>query len=648
MGSCMYRRSSGIYVVRLAVPKRLRAELGRTEIHVSTELRELPAARIAALRILLGLRQKFMDLDVLQLVQGSPLLDGEGLISIDTAIKLSGLSRAVLCNLLRESDARVYATPASLSGRYVDDLFKELDWDPATGEFESVRGKEPGRLMSSLPKSCWLHESSEALVGLGEHGVFSCTLLRPYAHSDAAYVLDEPLTLDTNRAYVLKSVVEGARAAIAKKVTPEQIATAKSNQERLKPSEPQSPDAMLFSELLHTYLQEKKDNLKAENLLRMKTEGGYFLDLVGDMPVGKIDRKVVLDKYKERLLRLPEDLRKAKKLCGSSNLDDLIDFALRENLPLQSLKTAEGHIIKVSEIFGYGVTRLRISHNPLIGLVAKKDKKKKTNERRDVFTGELLEAIFSAEWFLTGGSSSLHFRPHYYWLPLLGLFTGARISELAQLYLHDIKFLENRGWVVDFNLNESEETASSRHEISADQASYSSCLEDIDEKSLKNVNANRVVDVHSRLIQLGLLEYVEALRAAGYTRLFPEIQRNSAKERYGVAPAKWFNDKFLGGKLGLARDGRMTFHSFRHTVSSAFDQLKVPETDVAQILGHARGKTTSYLVYGKDKDVSGTIELLRFPETDAVAKFHAESGLKAIRQALRIKKGGMRKRAGPE
>lgn len=53
MGSCMYRRSSGIYVVRLAVPKRLRGALGRTEIHVSTELRELPAARIAALRILL-------------------------------------------------------------------------------------------------------------------------------------------------------------------------------------------------------------------------------------------------------------------------------------------------------------------------------------------------------------------------------------------------------------------------------------------------------------------------------------------------------------------------------------------------------------------------------------------------------------------
>jgi integrase len=647
MGSCMYRRSSGIYVVRLAVPKRLRAELGRTEIHVSTELRELPVARIAALRILLGLRQKFMDLDVLQLVQGSPLLDGEGLISIDTATKLSGLSRAVLCNLLRESGARVYATPASLSGRYVDDIYKELDRDPATGEFESIHGKEPGRLMPSLPQSCWLHESSEALVGLGEHGVFSCTLLRPAAHSDAAYVLDEPLTLDTNRAYVLKSVVEGSRSAIAKNVTLEQIASAKSNQERLKPSEPQSPDAMLFSELLRTYLQEKKDTLKAENLLRMKTEGGYFLELVGDMPVGKIDRKVVLEKYKERLLTLPEDLRKAKKLCGSKNLNDLIDFARRENLPLQSLKTAEGHIIKVSEIFGYGVACLRISHNPLSGLVVKKEKRQKTNERRDVFSGELLKIIFSAKWFLTGGSPDLHFRPHYYWLPLLGLFTGARISELAQLYLHDIKFLENRGWVIDFNLNESDKTAPTLQELSADQTFDSSALETVDEKSLKNVNANRVVDVHSRLIQLGLIEYVVALRGAGYTRLFPEIERNASKERYGVAPAKWFNDAFLGRTLGVVRDGRTTFHSFRHTVSSAFHKLEVPEPDVAQILGHARGKTTSYLVYAKDKDVSKTVELLRFPETDAVAKFDVESGLKAIKQALRIKKSVMRKRAGP-
>ncbi|WP_338157368.1 DUF6538 domain-containing protein [Burkholderia multivorans] len=34
--SCLYRRPSGIYVVRLVVPKRLRSAVGKNEIHAST------------------------------------------------------------------------------------------------------------------------------------------------------------------------------------------------------------------------------------------------------------------------------------------------------------------------------------------------------------------------------------------------------------------------------------------------------------------------------------------------------------------------------------------------------------------------------------------------------------------------------------
>lgn len=40
------------------------------------------------------------------------------------------------------------------------------------------------------------------------------------------------------------------------------------------------------------------------------------------------------------------------------------------------------------------------------------------------------------------------------------------------------------------------------------------------DKSLKTVNAIRQVPIHPRLIELGLLEYVDALKAAGYDRLF--------------------------------------------------------------------------------------------------------------------------------
>ena len=49
--SCLYRRPSGIYAVRIAVPHRLRKCVGRTELHTSTGLRDVNAAKIAALNI---------------------------------------------------------------------------------------------------------------------------------------------------------------------------------------------------------------------------------------------------------------------------------------------------------------------------------------------------------------------------------------------------------------------------------------------------------------------------------------------------------------------------------------------------------------------------------------------------------------------
>ncbi|MDU7187743.1 MAG: SDR family NAD(P)-dependent oxidoreductase, partial [Klebsiella sp.] len=49
------------------------------------------------------------------------------------------------------------------------------------------------------------------------------------------------------------------------------------------------------------------------------------------------------------------------------------------------------------------------------------------------------------------------------------------------------------------------------------------------DKSLKTVNAIRQVPIHPRLIELGLLEYVDALKVAGYDRLFPELKHNKIK-----------------------------------------------------------------------------------------------------------------------
>jgi integrase len=76
-----------------------------------------------------------------------------------------------------------------------------------------------------------------------------------------------------------------------------------------------------------------------------------------------------------------------------------------------------------------------------------------------------------------------------YWVPLLGIFTGARISELCQLRTADVSTVD--GVHVLYITNESEG------------------------QNVKTVAARRVVPIHTELVRLGFMGFVDAIRAAG-------------------------------------------------------------------------------------------------------------------------------------
>ncbi|MFO6503247.1 hypothetical protein [Serratia marcescens] len=156
------------------------------------------------------------------------------------------------------------------------------------------------------------------------------------------------------------------------------------------------------------------------------------------------------------------------------------------------------------------------------------------------------------------------------------------------------------------------------------------------DKSLKTVNAIRQVPIHPRLIELGLLEYVDALKAAGYDRLFPELKHNKIKG-YSAAASKWFNENYFGKILGFPRDGKKTFHSLRHTFINAVDEFEINERTIAQLVGHVRGSTTAMTTYRKDADVGeqfGVISQLHYSLPD-IAQFDSQAGIKAVIDARR-------------
>ncbi|TOB10324.1 hypothetical protein CGK12_24715, partial [Vibrio parahaemolyticus] len=77
----------------------------------------------------------------------------------------------------------------------------------------------------------------------------------------------------------------------------------------------------------------------------------------------------------------------------------------------------------------------KVVKNPFTKLQVKKETR--ASEERKVFTESDLKKIFSLDVFKRRSKDAWH-----YWLPILGLYTGARINELCQLYTDNVKEVE--------------------------------------------------------------------------------------------------------------------------------------------------------------------------------------------------------------
>lgn len=197
-------------------------------------------------------------------------------------------------------------------------------------------------------------------------------------------------------------------------------------------------------------------------------------------------------------------------------------------------------------------------------------KAKHADEGRKAYTTDQTGKLHSA---LTGKASGLVKKDDYKWGALLGLYTGARLREIAQLDVADIR-QEGGIWYLDIN-------------------------GDGPNKSLKTPAAKRRVPVHSDLIRLGFLDWVAA-KPKGQ-RLFLSFTYN-AKEGYGRNLGRWFNTIFLPG-LGMKESG-LVFHSLRHTMVTRLAQAGVPEPLFQEIVGHER-QGVAQQVYFKEGHTLG-------------------------------------------
>ena len=278
-------------------------------------------------------------------------------------------------------------------------------------------------------------------------------------------------------------------------------------------------------------------------------------------------------KFKEVLLQLPSNMTKGE--YHNKTIKQLIAMKPEKTLAPRTINN--GYLQRYSSLFQWAARQGYCAGNPFEGL--KLSIKRNPIDDRNPFTPQELGTIFNRDQY----SLEAFKTPWQYWLPLIALYTGSRLQEVAQLRPCDVSQQEDV------------------HIIAITQAAG----------PLKNTPSERTIPLHRKLIELGFINFVEQARAAGQERLFPELY-TTKRIKSGEVAGRWFRNTDLKN-VGL-KDGGKTFHSFRHNFVDALKALEIPEHTVAQLTGHKHSSIT-YGTYGSAtpiKALYGVVERLEF------------------------------------
>ena len=287
-----------------------------------------------------------------------------------------------------------------------------------------------------------------------------------------------------------------------------------------------------------------------------------FKELHGDLPAIAITKTHVRE-FKEALRKLPSALSGEQRAMP---LPDLLKAL--EKKPADKTLSAGAvnkHIGAVSAILAWANKHGYFESaptwgNPATGL--KLDEAAEANPRIP-FTKDDLKKLFHSPVFTEGARPKGGGGEAAKWLPLLGLFTGAREEELGQALVSDVR--EQGGiWYIDLNT--------------------------LDEgKRLKSASSRRKVPLHPELIRCGFLGYVRsATGKQGNEPLFPDLKPDSHGHKTGNW-SKWFNRYKVACGVTVPARAMKDFHSFRHGFKDACRAARIGEEVHDALTGHSGG-----------------------------------------------------------
>ncbi|MBS1004370.1 DUF6538 domain-containing protein [Acetobacter thailandicus] len=300
-----------------------------------------------------------------------------------------------------------------------------------------------------------------------------------------------------------------------------------------------------------------------------------FLQAFGDAPVSIIGGEKA-GAFRDLLFSLPASLGKRK---SSLTLAEEAQKAREEGLQTLSGKSVKNHMMRLSALWNKLHQRELVTRNPWTGWNFENGQK---TIRRSWTTKELA-LLASASWHSTSVPEKT-----FRLVTLIAAYTGMRLGEICTLRKEDLQIIDD---ISCFMVRPHAETG----------------------WAPKTEAGTRVVPVHSKLIEAGVLAFKETTNAP---YLIPGLGTSKQGVR-GAALGRAFS--LLKTRIGLPAE--ITFHSFRHTVSTQLRNAdaNIREVWIDRLLGHeathkSQG-TTTYLTGISTANLQQTIEAISYPET---------------------------------
>ena len=270
-----------------------------------------------------------------------------------------------------------------------------------------------------------------------------------------------------------------------------------------------------------------------------------FLYFNEDTPVYRITRDNLLE-FRDLLYKIPTKLAQKSRYKDKS-LSQILKLGEKDDK--LSEPTIQKYMIRVIQFFNYCFDSGYIGKS----ITAKMNVKIDIDpSERAVLPYEASEArkIFEIVTSIKRSGKSPSSRieaSELYYVTMIAAYSGMRIKEITQLHKEDIVLKDG---IYCFNINTN------------------------DGKTTKTKNSIRFVPIHSKLIDLGLLEYVNSKKSGNIFKVsnkdFSEIFRSQIQRKF------------------IDKDSKKTFYSFRHYFIDYLVQREVEANLIAQIVGHEK------------------------------------------------------------